>query len=147
MSGSISVLSKIIINNEVELVVGSVELLKLCKTFNSSKSSQKDSEVVKMIVILQKYQILLKILGLDPRGGRMNIYKRIYFLILSTSIVLLPMNSLITNIQVDIKVALASIPPIFGLGVVMPLYIHLVMNRKRIHSLLDELQDIVTESM
>lgn len=104
--------------------------------------------MVEMVVVVQKYQFLLKmLLGLDPLGGRMNIYKRIYFLTISTLCVSLPINSLITNIHTDIKLALASILPIFGLGVALPLYIHLLMNRKRIYSLLDEIQAIVTESI
>lgn len=100
-----------------------------------------------MIVIFEKYQFLQKIYGLDPHGGCKNILGLVIFTIIQIWCVLLPFIILVTRFEDDIDYALATMPAIFGMGAVVPTYFQLVMKRKRIHMLLDEVQDIVDRSM
>lgn len=77
----------------------------------------------------------------------MNIFGRIVFLILLISSILLPSIFVASKIRDDFYVALSTMPPIFGYVAVLPIYLHKLVNRERIYSLLGELQDIVNESM
>lgn len=100
-----------------------------------------------MIVILEKYQMLQKLFGLDPHGVRANILARIIFSVLLILSVLLPSIFLVLNFREDTHHALSTVPPLFGFVATVLNYFHLVINRERIYSLLKQLQDIATESM
>lgn len=100
-----------------------------------------------MIVILGKYQLLQRILGLNPYGGFENILLRIVYSVVLVSGISLLLIFLVLNFHDDANLALTTMPPIFGFGAVVPVYFHLILNRERINSLLDELQDIVNESV
>lgn len=100
-----------------------------------------------MIVILGKYQMLQKIMGLNPYGGFQNILLRIVHSVILVTGIALSLVFLVLNFHDDVNLALSTLPPIFGFGVVVPVYFHLILNRERINSLLDELQDIVNESV
>lgn len=101
----------------------------------------------KMIVILQKYQLLQKFMGLDPRGGRLNFLRRFTFSILVMLSICLPSTILVLNIRDNTNLALSTMPAISGFVAVAPTYFHLIIKRERIYSFLNELQEIVNNSM
>lgn len=76
----------------------------------------------------------------------MNIFGRIVFSVQLILSVLLPSIFLILNIHENFSLVVSTMPPILGFGAVAPIYFHLMMNRVRIHSLLEDLHDIVEES-
>lgn len=100
-----------------------------------------------MIVIFQRYHFFEKLLGLQPSGGYKNIYGRIAFPLLLITSIFLPFTFFISNIHEDMDLAMSTLPLFFGHVPVVPIYFHLLVYRKRIYSLLDELQAIVNESM
>lgn len=99
------------------------------------------------MIIFGKFKLVMQMSGLDPEGGRRNIFARIIFsvafflFILSTSILLT------INFRRDIDQALPILPLFLAFGSTIATYFHLVINREQFYSIFEELQDIVHESL
>lgn len=98
------------------------------------------------MIILGKYNMLLQVTGLDPHGGCKNVIARIVFSILYFLFNLLSIIFLVLTFGDNLEQTLLLMLIIFSHLAIIPSYFHMVINRKRFHSLLDELQDIVQES-
>lgn len=104
-------------------------------------------KVISKMIIFGKYKFLLRMSGLDPQGGRKNIVPRIIFLVafilFNSSVLVL----LIFKFQRDINQALNILPILLSSGSLFATYFHLLINRAQFHSFLNEMQDIVQESV
>lgn len=98
------------------------------------------------MAVLREYKLLQKLVGLNPLGGRENIYFRVFHLFVLCSFDLLALIDFIRKTHGDIDQALAALPTIFGMTLLIANYLHLLVCRERINSLLDDLQNIVIES-
>lgn len=106
---------------------------------------KRKSKEVKMI-ILEKYRLLQKLIGLHEGGGRERILIRILY-----SVVLISFNSIeviyiILNARDGIEQAVSGLCAIGGIIPALASYAYLLVNRKRYYSVLDEMQQIVDES-
>lgn len=82
-----------------------------------------------------------------PRGGRHNIIGRIVYSMIFLLFSSLTPPFLALNIDQGIDQILPLVCIIFAHVAIIPPYFHLLFNRKQFYSLLDELQDIVDESV
>lgn len=98
------------------------------------------------MIILAKYKLLQKLIGLDPLGALENIVVRITYWLLLFSTAGLISIFFIVNIHDDIHRAWGALTAIIAFTTVVTTYSHLLIYRDRFYSLLDDLQDIVNES-
>lgn len=98
------------------------------------------------MIVLKEYKFIQKLMGLNPFGGLENIILRVIYSILLLSSGLMISIFFILKIYDDIYRALAALPAIFGFALLLATNWYLLINRKRFHLLLDELQEIVNES-
>lgn len=98
------------------------------------------------MIVLEKYKLIQKLMGLDPQGGFEKFILRFIF-----SIVFILCFSTITiyfisNIHDDVYRVWAVLTSDFPTVSLMSSYFHLMIYRGRYQSLLNDLQDIVNES-
>lgn len=98
------------------------------------------------MILLEKYKLILKLIGLDPFGGRWNIIVRFIHWLIMTPFYLMMGIFVIVNIRDDISKALTVMPLILIVTSLMVMFSHLVSLRCKMYSLMDELRDIVIES-
>lgn len=98
------------------------------------------------MVVLGYYKMLLTFLGLDPHGGFGNLAVRFVHWIALTTSFLSWSNFFIVNIRVDMLQALTAMPLIVAFASLIPMFSYPIIYRKKLYSLLDELQDIIIES-
>lgn len=99
------------------------------------------------MIILAKYKFLQKLIGLDPLGGFENIVLRFIYWFLLFSTAMLISIFFFLNIHDDIHRAWGALTALIAFTTVVTTYSHLLIYRHRFYSLLDELQDIVNESV
>lgn len=102
---------------------------------------------ISKMIIFGKHEFLLQMNGLYPKGGLGNIGSRIIFSVVFVLFISLTMILFILNYRRDIDRVLPLLPIFFLYGAIIATYFYLVINREQFHSLLDELQDIVHESV
>lgn len=98
------------------------------------------------MIVFEKYRLMERLIGLDPIGGRGRIFLRFINLVPITLFNLMELAFIISNINHDIHQVISALAPLFGAIPPMASYIHLLINRHRYHSLLNDLQDIVNKS-
>lgn len=98
------------------------------------------------MVVLREYKLLQKLVGLNPLGGHENIFFRFFHLIVLSSFDLLALIDFIRKTRDDTYQALAALPTILGMTLLIANYLHLLVCRERINLLLDDLHNIVDES-
>lgn len=98
------------------------------------------------MIVLNEFKILQKLMGLNPLGGLENIIMRFVHVIAFLSSDVMIAVYFIFNAHDDIIQALGSSNAFFALASHLVTCTHLWMHREEFYSLLDELQDIVTES-
>lgn len=98
------------------------------------------------MIILEKYQLFEKLLGLRPLGGRKNIFLRIAYSVTFTTFFLMELIFFILNIRDGISQAAVALAPICGVPPGIASYAQLLIARKRYLSILSEFQGIVNES-
>lgn len=97
------------------------------------------------MIVLREFKFLQKLMGLNP--GVENIAVRlVYLFVLSSCTLMLSLFS-ISNFHNDIYGALGVLPTIAGFAVLVVNYLQLLISREPFNSLLNELQNIVNESM
>lgn len=99
------------------------------------------------MIILEKYRLLEKSLGLDPLGGPRNVLLRTVILTVFFSFNSMELVFIISNIRGDIEETASALAPICGVGPAMATYALLLIFRERYYSLMNGMQDIVGESM
>lgn len=100
-----------------------------------------------MIQIFEKLLFMQMLMGLDRQHGFAKDLIRFGYSVIFISAVLLPTFFFLANFRCDLNLALTSFPPIFGLGSLASIYFHMLINRERIHAILNEIQEIVNEGM
>lgn len=98
------------------------------------------------MIVLEKYRMFEKLLGLHPLGGRKHIYVRISYFVTFISFNLMELTFIILNIHEGIEKVASALSPIFVVPSSVACYAHFLINRDRYNSLLNEMQDIVDES-
>lgn len=99
------------------------------------------------MIILEKYRLLEKFIGLSPDGRIENIISQTIFVHTLISFNLMELIFIIVNSQYGFEKAATALSPICGVIPAMADYIFLLFNRKQYYSLLREMQDIVNDSM
>lgn len=99
------------------------------------------------MITLVKFKILLKVIGLNPLGGRENIILRILYCFMLFSFNFMCFMCFIVNIDDNANLAWAALTSLFAFVSLLAVYLHLLISRGSFHLLLDDLQDIVNESM
>lgn len=87
-----------------------------------------------------------ELIGLDQFGGKEDIILRAAYLFISSSLVAMELAFIILNIHEGIERAMSALAPLFAAITTLACYIHLLINRRSYHSLLNEMQKIVNES-
>lgn len=98
------------------------------------------------MIVLAKYKLLQKLMGLDPRGGLENVILRFLYFFVFILCLLSLLIFLFSKAYDDIYRLWAVLLPIMATTSLMASYLYLVIYRGRFYSLLDDLQDIVNES-
>lgn len=99
------------------------------------------------MVIFGEYKFLLDMTGLDPNGGRKNIVGRAIFSVTSVAMVLLLAISLLLELHGDFDRVSYIVPIFVAFVTTISTYFHLLLNRKSFYCFLDEMEDIVHESL
>lgn len=97
------------------------------------------------MIILEKYQLLEKLVGLKPFGGRESIVLPIIYVVTFISFNLMQLIFITVNIQEHVVQALTALGIFFGVMPAMLTHMYLLINRTRYYSLLNEMQDVVNE--
>lgn len=95
------------------------------------------------MIILERYRLLERLAGLDPLGGRISLIVRIIHLVTFISISAMESIFIILNIHDGIDRAAPALAPLCGIIPGMAYLAHLLMNRERYYSVLNEMQEIV----
>lgn len=98
------------------------------------------------MIVFGRYRLMEKLIGLNPIGGRENGFLRIVHLFFIVSFDLMESIFIILNIDDGIDQVAPGLAPLFGTIPPMVSYVHLLINRGRYYSLMNDLQDIVNES-
>lgn len=98
------------------------------------------------MITLEKYKLLLKTIGFQPHGGLGDIVRRFILCFAFFSILLMSWILFMVNIGRDSKKAWDAMCVFAGFMTHGPIYSHLIVSRKRMYSLLNDLQDVVNES-
>lgn len=98
------------------------------------------------MIVLEKYKLILKSIGLNPRAGHENIVVRFLQWIKTIPFYLMMLFFFNFNVLDDIYRALTAMPLILVVSTLIPILWHLVTFREKLYSLMDDLQDIVNES-
>lgn len=98
------------------------------------------------MIILQKYRLLERLIGLDAHVGWERIFVRIVYLVSFISFNLMELIFIILNIHDGIDQAIPALAPISGAFPLLACYGHLLINRDRYYYLMNEMQDIVNGS-
>lgn len=99
------------------------------------------------MIVLEKYKLLQKAIGLNPDGGHGNTAVRVLISVLFLFLNLFVLIYFFLNIHDNIDRALSVLPALCGGISIMAVYWHLLIRRERFYSLLCDLQDIVNGSM
>lgn len=99
-----------------------------------------------MIILGVYRRFLQRLVGLDPRGGCENIYRRFIYSILLISFVSNQIAFFILNIADGFDRAVPALPSIGGVIPAAASYLYLLINSEKYYSLLDEMECIVNES-
>lgn len=110
-----------------------------------AKYGKTNQSCIKMIV-LEKFKFFQNILGLDPRGGLKNIIVRVIYWIILFSCELACLMFFLINLHEDMFQSMAVMPVVSVFISHVAIYSYLLVNRRNLNSLLDELQEIVNES-
>lgn len=105
------------------------------------------NSISKMFEILQKYQLLVEVLGFKP-VNRNNVVYRFGAILFGFAIfcgLLMSLGSFITNMS-DLIKATNSLICTIGFLVMCTMFLHMWINRDRFSSMANDLQDIVNES-
>lgn len=99
------------------------------------------SKVFGKMTIFGKYNWVLSLSGLDPRGGRRNIFARIAHPVINALFLTSALIFFVSNMHTDTDGALRTLCVIFGhIGFIL-IYYYLLLHRKRFYSLLAELKE------
>lgn len=98
------------------------------------------------MIVLAKYKLLQKLIGLAPLHGLVNVILRSMYLTKFTSLIFLTSVYFILNIHDDVYGAMATVTGISGTLSVLATYSHLLMSRERFSSLLEKLREVTEES-
>lgn len=98
------------------------------------------------MIILKRYRLLERLIGLGPFGGKGDMVSRTAYLLVNSSLVAMELAFIILNIHDGIERAVSAFAPLFAAITTLACYIHLFINRRSYHSLLNEMQKIVNES-
>lgn len=99
------------------------------------------------MIIFGKYKFVLDVSGLTSQNGIKNFVARFTFSILFFAFIPLTWTFLALNYHQDIDKSLIAVCTILAQACFIPTYFHLTLNRVKLYSLLDDLQDIVLESV
>lgn len=99
-----------------------------------------------MKIILEEYQVLEALIGLNPLGGSGNMIVQIIYSAAFISCIWTETTYFIVNIDGGIDAAGAVLPPIGGVLPDMLIYMYLLMNQKRYHTLVSGMRNLVSES-
>lgn len=99
------------------------------------------------MLILEKSEVLVKLLGMDGNGRKIKINKlpAICFLILIVAFIMLSIATAIKNFQ-ELELVTSSIKEVCGFSISFTFFIHYWINFGQFDSILIELQRIVNES-
>lgn len=98
------------------------------------------------MIILEKYKLLQKLVGLNSDGGCEKKILQILYLVTLNSFLLIELIFIILNIRNGIDQAAAGLAPMCGVLPAILSYEYLLINRERYYSLLMGMQVIVNES-
>lgn len=98
------------------------------------------------MIILEKYKLLEKLVGLNPFGRIENVILRTIYLVTLITFNLMELIYIVVHFREGIDRTAPALTPFTGIFPALANYIYLVMNRKRYYSLLAEMQDFVNES-
>lgn len=98
------------------------------------------------MIVLAKFKFFQHIIGLDPLGGFKNIIVRLIYWIILFSCELACLMFFLINLHEDMFQSLAALPVVSVFISHLAIYSYLLINRRNLNSLLDELQEIVNES-
>lgn len=98
------------------------------------------------MIVLAKYKLLQKLIGLGPLHELINVILRSIYLTKFISLLSLGSISFILNIRDDVYGAMATLTVIFGTLSVLTTYLHLLISRERFSSLLDKLREVTEKS-
>lgn len=98
------------------------------------------------MIILEKYKLLEKLIGLNPSGRIENIILRTVYLVILMTFNLMELIYIVVHFREGIDRAAPALAPFSGVFPALANYIYLVMDRQRYYSLLTEMQDFVNES-
>lgn len=98
------------------------------------------------MIVLEKYRLMERLIGLDPLGGRGQVFLRFIHSVPITLFNLMELAFIISNIADGVDQVIYAVAPLFGAIPPMACYIHLLINRHRYHSILNDLEDIVNKS-
>lgn len=99
------------------------------------------------MIILEKYQLLQKLVGLDSHGGCGASLVQIFYLFIFISFIVMELIVFILNIRGGMSLALNAMCALFGVLPPMASYGHLLIIRERYFYVLRDMQDIVNGSM
>lgn len=99
------------------------------------------------MIMFGKYKFVLEMCGLNPQGGRKNHMARIVYSVIFFFFTLLTSTFLALNFQRDTDQSLSVVCILLSHMAIISTYFHLLINRKQFYALLDEMQDIVNESV
>lgn len=99
------------------------------------------------MLIFGKYGFVLAIIGLDPHGKRRNLIGRIITSVMLIIVIWLLLFLVILDPNPDIELVQAVMSPIVGFISTAISYVHLLLYRQKFYSLLEEVKDIVHESL
>lgn len=98
------------------------------------------------MIILEKFQLFQKIVGLDPHGGLISSIVKMIYLFVFIPFIVMELIVFISNVRGGMGLALNAMSALCGVLPPMLSYGHLLINRKRYFSVLREMQSIVNES-
>lgn len=98
------------------------------------------------MIVLEKYNLFLKIIGLDPHGGFVNIISRCIYSAASVPQGAMLFILFVLNVREDVYLAAVTLPAFFGISSLVSIYWSLLIHRERFFSLLDELRNVVSKS-
>lgn len=121
-------------------------LLKVIPVQRTRKySSTNISKVIEMI-IFEEYRLLERLVGLNSLGGRERIFVRIIYAVSIILMAAMELTFFTLNIRDGIDRAMPALTSLCGSIPTLACYGHLLINRQRYHSILNQMQNIVTES-
>lgn len=99
------------------------------------------------MVVLEKYKLFLRLIGMSPFGGVEPIIVSLIHSVICVIQLVLSLIFIVQNIHENALRALRTLPLIFGLESTLAVYWYLLIRRKHVHSLFDELRSVVEQSM